>query len=240
MTPSEFATKALRRLTGRRPKVRDYPFRDTEQLIVIKALEFGANTIVDVGANEGQYGANLRELGWTRQIVSFEPQKDAHAVLHSRALDDPLWFVPPAMALGSEDGRASINISQNSLSSSLLPIEQRSVSVIESTRYVTAESIVVRKLDDVIPKDCLGPFAVKIDTQGFEMEVLKGGGQTLQNTVVLNLEMSLCPVYTGGANYVELLQLVTDAGFRCIAITEAFVDVPRNEVLQVDGTFIRI
>ena len=238
-TPGEFGTKVYRRLTGRRPPVRDYPFRDIEQLLYLKGKELGAKTILDIGANAGQFALNLRELGWGGRIASFEPLSDVHTILARHAQDDPLWLVPPAMALGACDEERAINVSQNSLSSSRLDISERTVDVMEATRYISAQSTSVRRLDDVIPSQCEPPFAIKIDTQGFELEVLKGATRTLDQTVALTVELSLFPVYTGAPSFVEVSQLVCAAGFRCIALTEAFVDVARNEVLQIDATFVR-
>src|SRR3546814_5504899 len=83
------------------------------------------------------------------------------------------------MALGAETGTATINVSENLASSSLLDVEARSVEALRETGYTGTEEIVVRTLDEVVEPDWRRPLALKIDTQGFELEVLKGAQQTL-------------------------------------------------------------
>ena len=238
--PAKIAKKVVRRLVGSADPQRDYPFRDHEQLIALKAREFGVRTILDIGANEGQFARGIREVGWDGAIVSFEPRRDAHAALVSGSATDPGWTVAERMAIGEKDGEATLNLAANSVSSSLLPVHQRSIEVFEGTRYVATEKVPVRRLDDVVAPAWQAPFAIKIDTQGFEMAVLRGAAETLAKSAVVVLEMSLFPLYAGAASFTELYRTVEDAGFRCIALTEAMVDFPRSEIVQVDGTFIRI
>src|SRR3546814_18230554 len=90
----------------------------------------------------------------------------------------PRWTGLPAMALGAETGTATINVSENLASSSLLDVEARSVEALRETGYTGTEEIVVRTLDEVVEPDWRRPLALKIDTQGFELEVLKGAQQT--------------------------------------------------------------
>jgi FkbM family methyltransferase len=238
--PAKIAKKVVRRLVGSADPQRDYPFRDHEQLIALKAREFGVRTILDIGANEGQFARGIREVGWDGAIVSFEPRRDAHAALVAGSATDPAWTVAERMAIGEKDGEATLNLAANSVSSSLLPVHQRSIEVFEGTRYVATEQVPVRRLDDVVAPAWQAPFAIKIDTQGFEMAVLRGATETLAKSAVVVLEMSLFPLYAGAASFTELYRTVEDAGFRCIALTEAMVDFPRSEILQVDGTFVRI
>src|SRR3546814_4488279 len=101
------------------------------------------------------------------------------------------------MALGAETGTATINVSENLASSSLLDVEARSVEALRETGYTGTEEIVVRTLDEVVEPDWRRPLALKIDTQGFELEVLKGAQQTLADIPAILLEMSLTPLYKG-------------------------------------------
>src|SRR3546814_14954781 len=101
------------------------------------------------------------------------------------------------MALGAETGTATINVSENLASSSLLDVEARSVEALRETGYTGTEEIVVRTLDEVVEPDWRRPLALKIDTQGFELEVLKGAQQTLAAIPAILLEMSLTPLDQG-------------------------------------------
>lgn len=231
-----------RRLAGRFGVrlVRDRAMRDPVRLLSFKASERKVATILDIGANTGQFGAELLEGGWAGQLVSFEPIGEAHSQLMARAAaHGGRWAVPSAMAIGSENGETAINVSANIMSSSLLPVGEASTSVVAETAYTRTETIQVRRLDDVIDPSWPGPFAMKLDTQGFELEVVRGATETLKRTEVIMAEMSLARLYEGGARFAELYRAIEDAGFRCIALTEGFADYDRNEVLQVDGVFVR-
>lgn len=75
------------------------------------------DTILDIGANVGQYGALARSSGFDGRIVGCEPLTGAYDVLARRAEDDPHWEVLHT-AVGAEEGAATINVAQNSFSSS--------------------------------------------------------------------------------------------------------------------------
>jgi len=219
--------------------VRDRPMRDMNALMLLKARERGVRTLLDVGANKGQFAAEMRRLGYKGRIVSFEPLSDAHAQLAAAAAGDPEWIVPERMAIGNEDGEARINISANSVSSSLLGVESKVTEVETTTDFVAAETTPLRRLDSALLPEWDGPYAMKIDTQGFEMAVLQGAPETLRQTELVSTELSLARLYTGGARVSDVFAFLEDAGFRAIAVTEGFADAERNEVLQVDATFLR-
>src|SRR5579862_2380847 len=86
-------------------------------------IRFGAalaahkvNLVFDVGANTGQFGRELRQLGYRGRIVSFEPLSAAWAKLKDASNNDPMWEVSPRCAIGSEDGEIEIHIAGNSAS----------------------------------------------------------------------------------------------------------------------------
>jgi len=217
----------------------DYPFRSPEKLITLKAAELGVGTVLDVGANRGQFARGLREAGYAGAIVSFEPLSRVHAELVRTAARDAHWVVMPAMALGDAPGRATINVSRNLASSSLLPVGRRSVDAGPESGFVGTEEIEIQRLDDVADPAWPGHFALKLDTQGFELHVLRGARETLKKTVLVAVELSLVPLYDNGATFVDVFRLLGDSGFRCINLFEGFADRARNEVLQMDGVFVR-
>lgn len=219
--------------------LRDRPVRDAHALFIEKFRSGGATTVLDIGANVGQFATELRRRGMTAPIVSFEPQSAAHADLTRAARGKQGWTVAPRMALGSTDGVATMNIAHNSVSSSLLDVAERSVALEPGSGFGGSEDVPVRRLDDVVGALGRGPYGIKVDTQGFELEVLAGGRNTFAETVVVDIEMSLVPLYHGGARFVDTYAAMEDAGFACIALIEGFRDDVAHEVLQVDGIFIR-
>ena len=215
----------------------DHPVRNPMRLLQVKAAELGLNTVLDVGANSGQFASELRAAGYQGRIVSFEPLTSVHAVLQQAAQRDAHWTVAPRMALGDTPGQTQINISQNLASSSLLAVDQRSVDAAPESGYTGVDDVEVRRLDDVADPSWSRPFALKLDTQGFEMHVLRGAERTLQDTALVMVELSLVPLYRGGASLTETYQYLEAQGFRCISIVQGFADNARNELLQVDGIF---
>jgi len=214
-------------------------YRDPVDHLVAKSAQLGVATLLDVGANEGQFGREMRRAGFGGRIVSFEPLAVCHAKLVQTAAPDPDWHVAPRAALGADDGVATINVSANLVSSSLLPILDRSVETHQPSRYAGTEEVPLRRIDSLRDADWKPPFGLKIDTQGFELEVLKGAAQTLQETPVVLLEMSLHPLYQGAAGFAELYAWMEQAGYRCVGITEGFVNVVTDELLQADALFVR-
>jgi FkbM family methyltransferase len=218
---------------------RNYPFRDPLKLMKVKAEELGIETMLDVGANVGQFVQMMRAEGYQGKMLSFEPLSAAHVKLTEAAARDPNWHVAPRMAVGDVPGETTINVSQNLTSSSLLRMEARFVEVEPISGYCSEEKVEVVRLDDALTPEFPGPFALKLDTQGFELHVLRGAPKTLERCRLLMLEISLVPLYAGSPKFSEIMEHLEKAGFRAISITQGTSDVARNEVLQVDGIFVR-
>src|SRR3546814_8621522 len=107
------------------------------------------------------------------------------------------------------------SVSESLARSSLLDVEARSVEALRETGYTGTEEIVVRTLDEVVEPDWRRPLALKIDTQGFELEVLKGAQQTLADIPAILLEMSLTPLYKGAPRFGVLFDVLEGYGYRC-------------------------
>src|SRR3546814_18693050 len=88
------------------------------------------------------FARDARASGFHGDIYSFEPLAVAHAICSAAARSDPRWTVLPAMALGAETGTATINVSENLASSSLLDVEAQSVEALRETGYTGTEEIV--------------------------------------------------------------------------------------------------
>jgi FkbM family methyltransferase len=202
----------------------------------------GVDLVLDVGANTGQFGRELRKhIGYAGRIVSFEPTVAAHRELVSNAKGDPLWEIVERCAIGATEGVIDINVSANSVSSSVLPMLDSHVSAAPDSNYTSVEKVPLHPLDSLAPKWLRESRSalLKIDTQGFEAEVLKGAEQTLLRVQGLQLELSLVPLYSGQVLMPELMAEIAALGFELWASYPAFCDARSGRLLQVDATFFR-
>jgi FkbM family methyltransferase len=201
---------------------------------------YGVDTVLDVGANSGQYGRQLRDLGYGGLIISFEPLRDAYALLQRHAGADPSWTAHN-FALGSESRSASINVAANSFSSSLLGMLPAHLDAAPQSAYCGKEAIDVRTLDAIFPTLGVDRQHVwlKVDTQGFEKHVLLGADRSLARIDTVQLEMSLLPLYEGEASFLELYEHMLRRGCEMVSIEPGFVDRRTGRLMQVDGIFHR-
>jgi FkbM family methyltransferase len=195
--------------------------------------------VIDVGAADGGYGRSLRTFGYTGQIVSFEPLSASFESLSAAIRDDPTWTAHH-LALGTEPGQATINIASNSASSSFRPMLDSHRAAAPAVDYVAQEAVTVSRLDDVDDEHLTSarhPF-LKVDTQGFEREVLAGGTTVVGRCVGLQLELSFIPLYDGGMLVDEAVAWAYEQGFHLVNIEQGY-SAPTGEILQVDGVFFR-
>jgi len=209
---------------------------------LIKSFKhFNIDTVLDVGANVGQFATSLRQVGYCGRIISFEPLSEAYALLCQRAKNDPLWDIFTRCAIGDYNGETKINISANSESSSILDMMEEHSNAAPKSIYVGTESCPIYTLDFVTNQiiNHTGEIFLKIDTQGFEWEVLDGAGNTLQNVRGILLEVSLIELYAGQRLWKDVIQRIEKEGFEIWAIKQAFSDPKTGRVLQYDIAFFK-
>jgi FkbM family methyltransferase len=199
------------------------------------------NVVLDVGANVGQFAKSLRDSGFQGRIISFEPLAIAHRKLQKQARRDRNWIVAPRVAVGDRDGRITVNVSGNGVSSSVLPMLTTHLHAEPDSQYVGCEEVDMRQLDTLAEgkiSACDRTF-LKLDVQGFEYQVLKGASRLLSQVVGIRLEMPLIPLYDGDHLFDSMLRELTSAGFELWSLLPAFLDQKTGRLLQVDGTFFR-
>jgi FkbM family methyltransferase len=214
----------------------------TNQTFLEQCRDFAVDAVLDVGANTGQFAQALRAEGYHGHIVSFEPLSDAHGALMVAAESDPLWDVAERCAIGARCGSAEINISGNSYSSSLLPMLDLHRDAAPQSEYLGKEPCQVVTLDSYIERTFSDPttlFAAKIDTQGYEAEVLAGLKRHHDRVKVILCEMSVAPLYAHGPSMRELCHLLAELNYRCVALSPEFEDPRTGELLQTNGVFVK-
>ncbi len=203
--------------------------------------KYGINKILDVGANKGQYAIECRNIGYKGTIISFEPVTDAYTILKSLAENDSNWQTVKT-GLGNIDGEVEINVAANSYSSSILEMLPSHLQAAPESAYIAKEKINILKLDTVFSKYCSASEKVflKLDTQGYEKEILAGGTNALSKICGVQLEMSLFPMYKDEMLFQEAVTMLDKLGFKLCGLENSFTDRKTGQLLQVDGVFYRI
>ncbi len=193
--------------------------------------------VVDVGANVGQYVTLMRSLGYAGAVVSFEPEEGAFAGLSLAAADDLYWDVRP-LALAEQGGYATLHVSGNSVSSSLLPMRPAHMKAAPLSVPVGPQEVTVSTLDAELADVKGDRIWLKLDVQGMELPVLHGATGTLARTHVVQAELSLIPLYDGQTDYLELLSFLGGEGFVVAHILPGFRDRESKRLLQFDALFV--
>jgi FkbM family methyltransferase len=220
-------------------KVIRYPEADLKRRIQL-VNHFKINKILDVGANAGQYATQMKKLGFNGDIISFEPLVEAFAKLSKAASGHENWQIRN-IAIGDEDKESMINIAGNSFSSSLLDILPAHTQSAPQSAYVGTQKVVVKRLDSVFHdfyKDG-DRILLKIDTQGFEKNVLDGATDSLKLITAVQVEMSIVRLYSNEILFDEMIGYLKNCGFTLYSLENGFADNTTGQLLQVDGIFFR-
>lgn len=194
------------------------------------------DVVLDVGANIGQFGEELRQKGYRGKIVSFEPIPDEYRILDLKARGDGNWEAHN-FALGERTERSSINVSEASVFSSILPSTTAAVRHAEGAVVTGTQPIEVRRLDDVIPA-LAGNALLKIDTQGYERQVLEGSRRLLPMMKGVLMELPIIHLYQQTWQLHEALRFMAEAGFVPAQIHPvAYHSVDRMSLVEVDCLF---
>jgi len=199
---------------------------------------FGIDLLVDVGANEGQYVRRTRTWGYQGEIISFEPIKSVFKVLDAKTNLDEKWQAINC-ALSDESKQAVINVSENTVSSSLLEMNEEHLKNEPSSRYVREEEITIKRLDEVeelISRNIQNGY-LKVDVQGLERNVVNGAGDLLDRFSVVEMESALRPLYKGEPDLREMILFMEERGFIVYNMFPAFLNFDTGQLLQVDCIF---
>ena len=205
-----------------------------------RALEsLAIDTIIDVGANVGQFATMVRRAGFAGQILSCEPLSGAYDELAARARRDRGWRALRT-AVGSAAGTTSINVSANSFSSSLREMTDAHLSSAPGSAYIATEDVPVTTVRALLDEYLLAPerTLLKIDTQGFEDEVLAGAGDLVGEFAAIQLELSLVELYAGQKLFDDHYSLMRGRGYELHIIDPGFSS-PTGQMLQCDALFVR-
>lgn len=212
---------------------------DAESSKEVKFLQQrGTSLFLDVGANTGQTGLGLRAAGWRGRIVSFEPLTDCFLELKNAANADGNWRAFN-YAVGASDGKTQIGVSKNRVSSSIRKPSDLLLAIYEPITYETTAEVELVKLDTVFD-ECFHTADVvhlKIDTQGYEREVINGALTCLPRIDSVRMEVAVSEVYEGEMTIAEAIVMMEGLGFLLVDIWSGWRHPRTKEVLHFDLLF---
>lgn len=210
-------------------------FIDTQLKSLLEKNEI--DLVLDVGANSGQYYKMLRDIGYNKKVISFEPGSSAFAALAE--LDaDPRW-IRKQMALSDSNDTLKLNIYSSELFSSFLSPSEFGVSRFsKEVEIVRQELVDVSTVDEVLLGFPDAKVFLKMDTQGFDLKILAGARNSLDKIHLIQSEVSISPIYDGMPTYYESFSAFADAGFRLAGLFAMNRD-DAGCMVEADAIFVR-
>jgi len=233
-SPTPWYSDPLARRIGQVIQNLRFAFRPNLDFLFNVLVSHKIESVVDIGANVGQFGSDLRNSGFKGTIFSMEPGSDAYSILDKRASRDSKWQAFK-IAVGSHSGNLYLNVANNrGLSSSILQMSQH-LEFFTDVHYQERELVPVEKLSSLIKKLNLDPgrTLVKIDTQGYEYEILKGAESFLEDIALIYLEASLVPLYQNEMDLRILLDFLYQHNHRLIDFSQG-LRTKSGKLIQID------
>jgi FkbM family methyltransferase len=211
-------------------------FASTEHDRVLSGLAL--DTVIDIGANRGQFALCMRRLYPDAKIFSFEPLQTPSAKFRRNFQHDPRVRLSN-VAISTERGSADMHVTRWDVSSSLLPIAQAQHDSFPFTEECRQERVSTAPLSDCLDEgEIQGIVLLKLDVQGYELTVLQGCWQLLDRFKYVYVEVSFIELYVGQALATEIVALLFSKGFKLFSVANPSRGrSPR--AIQADFLFMR-
>ena len=197
------------------------------------------NTIIDVGANVGQFALLALRVQPNAHIYSFEPLPNAADRFDAVIAGDPRVTLH-RVALGAQEATLPIHVTSRADSSSLLIPALQSI-IYPGTHQVMTQDVRVLPLDSILSKDDLvGSALLKIDVQGYEQQVLAGCENNLQSFDWIFVELSFVELYSGQALAPAVQIWLAERGFNLAGVyadKSSYID---GRMIQADFLFRKV
>jgi FkbM family methyltransferase len=199
----------------------------------------GINTVIDIGANIGQFAMKIHAILPNASIFSFEPLEESFKQLQTN-LRSVSKFRAFHCALGDSNTTEAMHRNEFAPSSSLLPMTEVHKKAFPFTVHETRETVEVRRLDDVAGDLCLQDnILVKIDVQGYEDKVILGGERLIARAKLIVVEVSFQALYERQPLFDEIYRALRSKGFAYIGNLHQLSSPLDGSMLQADAIFLR-
>ncbi len=197
--------------------------------------------ILDIGANEGQFIKNIRDIGIDKKILAVEPINKAYLKLCKLRKNKTSLLTCVNAAIGEKNGMTNINISSNSVSSSLLEMKELHKKAEKLSQTIDNEEVRMITIDSLLEDydQTSKNIFLKLDTQGYEWQVLDGAKKSIKRIKGIMCELTLTPLYEGQYLWKDVISRLEEEGFILWALQKGFTNPNDGRTLQLDGIFIR-
>jgi len=220
----------------RGPFLRTRVAASTEHDRILAGLDL--RTVVDIGANRGQFALCIRRLYPQAQIYSFEPlSRPARSWMRNFGADPRARLFQKAIA--AQTGSATMHVSRWDVSSSLLPFAQAQHDNFPLTEEASREVVATTNLAACLDSDAIqGPALLKLDVQGYELTALQGCGELLDRFDYVYVEASFIELYVGQALATEVIAFLLGRGFKLLCVANLSCGKGQRPI-QADFLFSR-
>jgi FkbM family methyltransferase len=205
--------------------------------------KYQINLVIDVGANEGQFASDLRQIGYQGKIISFEPISSAFETLRVAASNDKNWDIHK-LALGKQNAEQKIYISNDSVFTSFLKSNDWCEQEFgEESVGKQEETVIVRRLDELLNETATNldraRIYLKMDTQGYDLEVFMGLGNIHERVFALQSEVSVVPIYQGMPHLTDSISFFEQAGFDIAGMYPVSTEKSALRVVEFDCLMVK-
>ena len=214
--------------------LRYHPWDDNYKWITNKKI----STIIDIGANDGEFANHISSILPEAKIFSFEPIPSVFKKLKENTAHLNIDYFP--FALGIEDKLMEMNVNNFSPSSSILNLAEEHLSNYKEAKSTHKEQIQMKRLDDFINKIPLeSPILVKIDVQGFEDQVIAGGTNLIKLCKILLVEVSFVTLYEEQKLFDTIYMELKKLGFEFHGLRSPRYRKTDGGMIFGDATFLK-
>ncbi len=211
-------------------KRKKHPTLNSHLMYLIKRYDI--DLVLDVGANLGQFGTMLRTEGYKGEIHSFEPVSKTFELLRSRYSDDHRWFVH-RVAMGDVCAEKTIHVTKTSNLSSFLKPNDFGKERFQTIKVISEEVVEVSTIENFLTTRVRDWDArrilLKMDTQGYDLNVFKGALKVMDRIVCILSEISVAPIYSDMPHYIDALKAYEECGF----VVSGFYPITRKDDLSL-------
>ncbi len=196
-------------------------------------------TVIDVGANDGGFAVMINKILPDAMIYSFEPIRDVYLKLQANTsyIERMKKF---NYALGEKAGSQEFNVNKFAPSSSFLKINKNHINSFPYTAESKKELVSMKTLDSFADEMQLEPnVLLKLDVQGFELNVLYGAPKILKNVYLILIEVSFIELYEKQPLFHDIYSFLEPRGFKYCGNLNQLNDPVTNRILQADAIFLR-